>query len=134
MGDIVSAKFKPKQKKYELESAPGGWVSIRRMNHGEATERFDTIVAFQAGPTSGTSVRSLSQWRARLFDFEHCIVDHNLGDAETGLKFDFSKPQDVADLEEEIGDEIQRIINQHHGRQSSEESEADESPETDPNS
>lgn len=131
---IVGARSKSKEKTYELETAPGGWVTVRRLNHGQATERMDEILMFRPGSSPDTSVRVLSNWKARLYDFANCIVDHNLGDVETGLKFDFSKSQDVIDLDEEVGDEIQTIINRHHGRVEIEETEDDDVPETDPNS
>lgn len=109
-------------------------MEIRRLNHGESMERLDSILAFKQGAQEGSSVRVLSNWQARVFDFAHCIVDHNLGDAETGLKFDFKKSQDIADLEENVGDEIQAWINRHHGRISFAETEEDDAPESDPNS
>lgn len=131
---IVSAVSKPRQKVYDLESAPGGWVEIRRLKHGESTERLDEILFFREGSTPGTSVRLLSNWKARVYDFGHCIIDHNLGDAETGMKLDFTKEKDVRELEENVGDEIQALINTHHGRVSVEVTEDDDVPETDPNS
>jgi hypothetical protein len=131
---IVGAKAKPQQKEYPLESAPGGFVVLRRLKHGESTDRLDEILAFKEGPSPGVNLRVLSNWKARLFDFEHCIVNHNLGDEDTGVKFDFRKEDDVYELDENVGDEIQGLINQHHGRVEIEEDEDDDVPETDPNS
>lgn len=131
--EIVGARSKPKEKTYPLETAEGGWVRIKRLDHGHATERMDEILTFKSGTQPGTSVRVLSNWKARLYDFANCIVDHNLGDAETGMKFDFSKEKDVRELDEDIGDEIQGLINKHHGRVEIEETDEDDIPEKDPN-
>lgn len=131
---IVNARSKPQQREYPLESVEGGFVIIRRLKHGESTARLDEILSFKEGTTEGTNLRVLSNWKARLFDFATCIVDHNLGDVETGIKFDFSKEEDVYELDEDVGDDIQSLINKHHGRVSVEETEEDDVPETDPNS
>lgn len=132
--NVVSARSKPREKRYSLESVDGGWVVIRRLKHGESTERLDEILEFRRGAEPGVNLRVFSNWKARAYDFAHCIVDHNLGDAETGMKLDFSKPEDIADLDENIGDEIQGLINTHHNRVTVQESDEDDVPEKDPNS
>lgn len=132
--ELVNARSTSTEKTFDLESVDGGWVTIRRLKHGESTERLDEILSFRPGVSADTTVRVLSNWKARIFDFSHCIVDHNLGDESGGTKFDFSKEADVYELAEDIGDEIQGIINGHHGRLAIEMSEDDDIPESDPNS
>lgn len=130
---IVGARSQPKEKTYQLTTAPGGWITVRRLNHGQATDRMDEILMFREGNRPGSAIRVLSNWKARLYDFKHCIVDHNLGDAETGVKFNFANQKDIEELDEDIGDEIQAFINRHHGRVEIEETDDDDIPEKDPN-
>ena len=118
---IVAATTKRGTRRFRLYSAPGGWVELRRLTHGEAIERLDLIVV-----KGDDGKERLSNYRARLYDFAHCIVNHNLGDAESGRKLDFTKAKDVLELDEEVGNEIQVYINTYHGRVAGAQEEGDD--------
>jgi hypothetical protein len=44
-----------------------------------------------------------------LFDFQHCILDHNLED-ETGNKLDLRNKMHIASLDPRIGEEIDTFL------------------------
>lgn len=108
--NLVAAKAIMVEKRYDLETCPGGWVKLRRFKHGESSARTDQAMTFTGGEEGGQA--NLSTRRIRLFDFAKAIVDHNLSDGQR--KYDFTKPADVDDLESAIGDEIARLIEKHN--------------------
>jgi len=47
--------------------------------------------------------------QATIFDFTHCIVDHNLED-DNGVKMDLTNVINIRRLDPRVGDEIEQLI------------------------
>lgn len=112
--ELVEAGFKPVEKTYELDTINDGWVTLRRLNHGQSNELTDLRLMFvpsedeaEESATARTSIKV-----GRHYSFSHCIVDHNLG--VNGRKFDFKKRRDVDGLDPVIGDEVADLIDKHN--------------------
>ena len=117
MGELVEASFKPREEQFDLESIGGGWVILRRLNHGDSNELSGLRVAFtirgqgeEDGDASASARTTIKL--SRHYSFSRMIVDHNL--AKNGKKYDFAKRRDVDDLDPVIGDEIANFIDQHN--------------------
>lgn len=114
--ELVEAGFKPRQETYELESVPGGYVELKRLNHGESNELTDLRLAYiPAKSDDDDDVSGAAKTTIRLsrhYSFSRSIVDHNLG--KNGKKFNFKKRRDVDDLDPVIGDEIAQLIDKHN--------------------
>ena len=110
--ELVEAGFKPREKRYDLESLEGGWIRLRRMDHGHANELTDIRLSFvQEEKAEGGGKATISTKAGRQFSFEHAVVDHNLSSG--GKKCDFKNPKDVDALDPVCGDEIANLIEQH---------------------
>ncbi len=116
MGDLVEASFKPREEQFDLESIEGGWVKLRRLNHGDSNELAGLRVAFtlkgededrDASASARTTIKL-----SRHYSFSRMVVDHNL--AKSGKKYNFEKRRDVDDLDPVIGDEIANLIDKHN--------------------
>lgn len=116
MGELVEAGFQPREKTYDLESVEGGWVKLRRMNHGESNELAGLRVAFtikgeNEDEDSAASARTTIKL-SRHYSFGKVILDHNL--ATKGRQYNFSKRADVDGLDPVIGDEVATLIDKHN--------------------
>lgn len=116
MGDIVEAGYQPREQIYDLETIEGGWVKLRRMDHGESNELSGLRVAFQlkgdnededAAASARTTIKL-----SRHYSFGKVILDHNLG--TKGKLYDFKKRRDVDNLDPVIGDEVANLIDKHN--------------------
>jgi hypothetical protein len=101
----------------DLKSCPGGWVTLRRMSHGQMLHRQDIAMALQMqqdrrSKTASMEVKQM-QTEVGLFELKTCIVDHNLED-ESGRKLNFSAPVDAGQLDGRIGAEIATKIEEMH--------------------
>lgn len=114
--EIVEAGFRQSEKTYELESIEGGWVTLKRLNHGQSNELADLRLTFVPGRGEGedenTATARTSIKIGRHYSFSRCISNHNLG--ADGKKFDFSKRRDVDALDPTIGDEVADLIDKHN--------------------
>lgn len=115
MTEVVEAAAKPHEKRYPLKSVKNGYVKLRRLTHGEANERNDKVLTF-VPPTpddpDSEGTTHISTQRARQHDFALCIVDHNLG--TKGVLYNFKHPADVDALDQDIGDEVGDLIQEHN--------------------
>lgn len=97
----------------DLKSLPEGYIVVRRLTYGEKLER--------RAMTSGMKVEAsknskdfagemqLVNEQATLYDFQRCIVDHNLED-EDGNKLNFSNAADIRRLDPRVGEEIDSTL------------------------
>jgi hypothetical protein len=127
-GQLVNAKARPSEATYNLESIEGGWIKVRRFTHGERVDRLGMILVMGISDDKEGGEAKIDHKAARLHDFDKAIIDHNLGDGN-GKKYDFSKQQDVFDIDPTIGDEIDDLIGTHQ-----EAIPADEVPNSEGNS
>ncbi|MGH9909819.1 MAG: hypothetical protein ACRD32_04190 [Nitrososphaerales archaeon] len=92
----------------ELETLPEGFVVLRKMTYGEMLRRRDLSLKVKAGAERDPEF-SLSSLSVTVFEFEKCIVDHNLED-ENGNKLNLSLERDVLRLDPQIAGEIETEI------------------------
>lgn len=99
----------------DLKSCPGGFVEIKQLPYHEMLVRRDRggqLFFDPSGEGSRVEISTLQAW-ARAYEFEHCIVDHNLED-ELGKKLDFSNHATLSVLDPRIGEEIEAEIDKLH--------------------
>lgn len=98
---------------FDLKTLPGGYVRIKRMTHGEKLARraFTSKMLMEAdrGSRSMRGEIDLFKEETSFYDFAHCVVDHNLTDADE-RPLQFKNPADVRKLEGRIAEEIERYI------------------------
>lgn len=99
--------------RHELKTLPGGFVEVRRLTYGQKLERKAmTANATMNMDRSKRDVQMMMQLmneNATIFDFKHCIVDHNLED-EGDRKLDLTTAADIRKLDPRIGEEIEQIL------------------------
>lgn len=99
--------------KVELKTAPGAFVRLRPLPFGKKLERRDkaTRMSMEQETAQGRFyIEALNRW-SRQFDFEYCIVEHNLEDAN-GTVLDFSNPMTLDILLPKVGSEIEALIDE----------------------
>jgi hypothetical protein len=100
----------------ELKTLPEGFVTIRRLTYGQKLER-RAMSSTATAETQGRSNKSMKMQmqmineRATLFDFTHCIVDHNL-EGDDGRKLNLTNFDDIKMLDPRIGDEIEKLLDE----------------------
>jgi hypothetical protein len=103
--------------RYELKSVPEGYVVIRRLTHGEKSERqmFNNKLTMKAtrGRRDVDSEITLYNAKVDMFNFAHCITEHNLQDADDRL-LDFTNPTDVNKIDGKITEEISTYIDKEN--------------------
>jgi len=125
----------------DLKTLPGGYVVLRRLSWGEKLQRRAMV--------SGMKVRggnkskdfegemNLVNEAATMFDFQRCIVEHNLeaeiqgpmgvveGDEppEKTRPLDFSKAADIKLLDPRVGEEIDDLLSEINNFDEDEEGE-----------
>lgn len=101
----------------DLKTLPGGYVCIKRMNHGEKltrqqfTSKMTMRTSGRGQAASMESVIDLFKEEVSLYDFAHCVVDHNLEDVD-GRPLNFKNPNDVKLLEGRVAEEISTYIDE----------------------
>jgi len=66
----------------------------------------------EAGGKGNANTRmdiDMLQAQSRIFEFNHCVVDHNLSD-DHGTKLNFSNPSTLGILDPKVGQEIEQLI------------------------
>jgi hypothetical protein len=104
--------------KKDLKTAPpDGYVVLRRMSYGQSVERRSMLtMGFEAADGNKSDLRgemAIGNKRITLFEFSHCVVEHNLFvDEEETILFDFTKgdPTVLDKLDPKVGQEIEKYI------------------------
>lgn len=113
--------------RFELKSLPGGYVTIRVMTWGEKMERrkFNSKMEMQLrrGSNDARTFIDAVNEQAELYDFSHCIVDHNLQDVDE-RKLDLKNPTDVRKLHGRVAEEIGTYIDKVNNFEESDEGKA----------
>ena len=100
-------------KRLDLKSLAEGFVLLRRMTYGQVVQR--RTMSRMTLSTQGNRKSSLvgemamASKEITLFEFAHCIVDHNLEDVD-GRKLNLSLPTDFDRLDPRVGQEIEEAI------------------------
>lgn len=115
--------------KLDLKTLPGGWVQLQRMPYGAKLDRMRLVgrmsVEMRKQSKGGTrGEMEMMQKAATVFDFQKCVVDHNLfaDDAET-IKLNLHSEADIANLDPKIGEEISTLIDELNNFESESEEE-----------
>lgn len=102
--------------KVELKTCPpDGFVKLKQLPYHEMLVRRDRggqLFFDPTGTEQKVEIATLQAW-ARAYEFEHCIMDHNLED-EHGNKLDFSKAETLRQLDPRVGQEIEDAIDKLH--------------------
>lgn len=99
----------------DLKSLAGAWVELKRMSYGDKLERTqlatDMEIQMTKGSKTSTASIDIMQHAVAMFEFKHCLVDHNLfeDDQET-IKLDLTTKAGLAKLDPRVGDEIGKLI------------------------
>lgn len=101
----------------DLKTLEGGWVELKRMSYGQKLERAqlatDMEISMEKGSKTQTATVDIMQMAVAVFDFAHCIVDHNLfEDDEEKVKLALNTKQGLSKLDPKVGDEIGRYIDE----------------------
>jgi hypothetical protein len=97
--------------KHELKTLPEGFVIVQRLTYGQKLER-RAMSSVDAEAGRGKTVKmqmQLMNRKATLYDFQHCIVEHNLDDGN-GRTLNLGSPDDLNKLDPRVGEEIERIL------------------------
>jgi len=105
--------------RHELKTCPGGYVVARRLSYGEKLTR-RAMVSSMKIESGGKNKKkdfagemNLVNEQATLFDFQKCIVDHNLfKDDEETDKFNLARLDDIRQLDPRIGEEIDDFLSE----------------------
>lgn len=106
----------------QLKSLEGGVVILKRLTYGQKLRRLETAsrMTLDMNRRNKDSVKGemeMLQYAATLFDFQRCIVDHNLEKLSdpndpnsTPVKLNFAHETDFVALDPKVGEEISRLI------------------------
>lgn len=112
----ATAILEPGDKK-ELKTCPGGWVMLKRMTYGQKLNRMRHVgkmsVDMSKRNKSARGEMDIMQRAATIYDFQCCIVDHNLfADDEETIKLNLQSEADIDQLDPRIGEEISTMIDE----------------------
>lgn len=104
---VVAVVNEEETVRIDLKTLAGGYVVLKRLSYGQKLYKKSLMkMTVQGGKGRDFAGElELVSEKAALFDFQHCVVEHNLEDRD-GRKLDFSKIADVKKLDPRIGDEI----------------------------
>jgi hypothetical protein len=112
MPRATASVFEPE--KHDLKSLPGGYVLLRRLTYGQKLER-RAMSSMASAETQGRGKQNMKltmamvNQQATLYDFTHCIVDHNLED-DQGNKMNLTDSNVIKLLDPRVGDEIEQLL------------------------
>jgi hypothetical protein len=112
--------------KVELKTCPGGYIELRRMTYGQKLQRQSMAMVMKLSDDPKTRNRGMQgemqmvNAKVTVFEFAHCIVDHNLED-DAGRKLNLTTLQDINALDPRIGEEINSEISRMNNFDESEE-------------
>lgn len=103
--------------RFELFSCPEGFVTLKRMSYAQWIRRQDIAMRMElegaSNPKDATSTIEMTQQRVAFWEFEQCVVDHNL-ENENGTNLNFKSPEALQVLDPRIGTEISKYITELH--------------------
>lgn len=110
--------------KIDLQTCPGAYVIVRRMNYGEKLLRDGMAARFlMSGSAKDSGMQGeidMQTEEVALWEFANLVVEHNLTDAnETPLNF--KNKAHVKMLDSAIGDEIGQLIDAQNAAKDTEE-------------
>jgi hypothetical protein len=116
--------------KKELTTLKDAFVVLRKMPYGAKLQRSSEALKMSMSMAGGRGKKNtkadveMLQHASTLFDFKHCIVEHNLED-ETGRTLNLSDPKDVNNLDPQVGEELSDLIDELNNFENDEEAKED---------
>lgn len=100
--------------KIPLKTCPDGYVILRRLSYGQKIQRREmstqlTMDMSSKKKSDAKAELAMLTMNSTIFDFSHCIVDHNLED-EIGNKLNLSTLLGLASLDPKVGEEIETLL------------------------
>jgi hypothetical protein len=98
--------------RHDLKTLPEGFVVLKRLTYGQKLERKAMASIAQAETGRGQNMKmqiAMVNEQAQLYDFTHCVVDHNL-EGDDGNKLNFADINAIRSLDPRIGEEIERLM------------------------
>lgn len=98
---------------HDLKSLPGAYVVVRRLTYGETLQRRSLLTMEMTGSSSKDAKAeiAMANRKSTEFDFQKCVVDHNLfADDEETRKLNLGNPTDLDLLDPRVGQEIEQIL------------------------
>jgi hypothetical protein len=105
---------------HDLKTLPGGYVVIKRMNHGEKLTRQDLSSKMKINATKKSKdiegIIDLVQRTVSFWEFKNLIVDHNLtklrdpNDPSSEVPLNLKDERDIAIIDGKIAEEINTAI------------------------
>ncbi|MCA1806920.1 MAG: hypothetical protein LC687_03525 [Actinobacteria bacterium] len=107
--------------RFELKTLPpsdgeeGGFVVLRRMSYGEFLKRRDMLskMSMRGEGKNTEAIMEMAQEVVTRYEFQICIVDHNLED-DNGNNLDFRTKKGFTELNPMIGEEIADLIDEYN--------------------
>lgn len=110
----------------DLKSLPGGFVVIRRLTWGEKIQRRAMVSGMKIkGGQKGNDFEgemNMVNEAAMFFDFQRCVVEHNLEKPVLGepkedgtqpsVPLDFQNKNDIKMLDPKVGEEIDGLLSE----------------------
>jgi hypothetical protein len=109
--------------KFDLKTLPEGFIVLRRMSYGQILQRrmFTKLEVSSEGKSKDfRGEMAMANRRVTEFEFQHCVVDHNLEDG-SGRKLDLTRAADFNQLDPKIGQEIEKYISEMNNFEEDEE-------------
>jgi hypothetical protein len=109
---------------HDLKTLPEGFVKARRLTYGEKLERRAMTSHMKVEGGKGKEFAGEMQLineTATLYDFQRCIVEHNLTD-ENDKALNFGALQDIRRLDPRIGEELDTFLSELNNFDEDEES------------
>lgn len=98
--------------KFDLKTLPGAFVVLRKMSYGQILERRSLTKLTFASQGRSKNVEgeiAMADRKVNLFEYRNCVVEHNLERIE-GQLLDLKNPVDVESLDPQVGQEIEKLI------------------------
>lgn len=98
--------------KFDLKTLPGAFVVLRKMSYGQILERRSLTKLTFASQGRSKNVEgeiAMADRKVNLFEYRNCVVEHNLERIE-GQLLDLKNPADVESLDPQVGQEIEKLI------------------------
>lgn len=102
--------------RHDLKSLEGAFVELMPLTYGQYLHRRDLAMEITVkDPNIKTAEMAMSMANEAVtrYEYEHCIVDHNLEDG-TGRKLNFKVQADFNNLAPKVGEEISSLIDDMH--------------------
>lgn len=105
--------------RFDLKTLAGegddqGFIVARRLTYGEKLQRRAMVskmkIESERGKKDFQGEMQLVNEQATVFDFQKCIVDHNLEKDDEGNKLNFANISDIRMLDPKVGEEIDTIL------------------------